>query len=198
MICPVCKKEIGASTGFCPECGQKLDPTAQSLKNENFWNEVNKADSQRNEQYKDLVNKATKEKKAHTNKAIATFIIVIAVLVAGIFGGVKYSAYSSKMVADVQSQLIGQTLTAHDTHMEGLGWIMNEYWQLTFVDDNNLDYAYIETVGPRDNDEVPQYRGTYSYSISRSITGGYKIYTNGATYKLNVNDNNKIRGITRK
>ena len=82
--------------------------------------------------------------------------------------------------------------------MEGLAWIMNEYWQLTFIDKKNLDYAYIETTGPREeDDEVPQYKGTYNYTVSRSITGSYKISTNGATYRLYVNDNNEVQGITR-
>ena len=197
MQCPVCKKEIFNAFGFCPECGQRLEQSAQSSQTGNYWNEMNKADSQRNVQYKKLVNKTTKEKKAQTNKTILTAVFVVVILAVAVFGGMKYHAYSEKMLSDVQSQLIGKTLTAHDTHMEGLGWIMNEYWQLTFIDEKNLDYAYIETTGPRDEDEVPQYKGTYNYTVSRSITGSYKITTNGASYKLNVNENNEVRGITR-
>ena len=52
MRCPFCKKEIENATSFCPECGQKLGQYIQSPEIENYWSEVNKADSQRNEQYK--------------------------------------------------------------------------------------------------------------------------------------------------
>lgn len=198
MLCPYCKKRISNVSGFCSECGQKLEQATQTSKTNDYWNDVNKADSQRNQQYKRLVSKEIKEKRAQANKSIATFIVVMVIAIIAVFGFMKYRAYSSKMVAEIKTLLIGKTLTAHDTHMEGLGWTMNEYWQLTFTDESTLDYAYIETTGPRDDDEIPQYKGTYSYTVSRSITGTYKISTNGDTYELNVNDNNEVQGISRK
>lgn len=198
MLCPYCKKEIGNASGFCPECGQRLSQATQSSKTDSYWNDVNKADSQRNAQYKDLVHKETKEKRAQTNKSIGTVAVIAIIVVCAVIGFIKYQAYSNRMVAQVKSQLVGQTLTAHSVHTEGLGWQMNEYWQLTFKDDQSLDYAYIETTGPRNDDEVPQYKGTYNYTVSRSITGSYKISTNGDTYKLKVNDNNEVRGISRR
>ena len=73
---------------------------------------------------------------------------------------------------------------------------MHEYKQLTFKDENNLDYAYIKTTGPREDDENPQYKGTYGYTITRSVTGNYTIHVNGDTYKLEVNDSNEPTDIS--
>lgn len=198
MRCPFCKKEIGDVISFCPECGQKLEQSAQSSKTEQYWNEVNKADSQRNEQYRDLVNRTTKEKRIRNNKSIAIFGFIVAIIVITVFGGMKYNEYSRRMITEVQVQLVGKTLTAHSTHMEGLGWIIHEYNQLTFKDESSLDYAFISTTGPREEDELPQYRGTYSYTVSRTITGSYKITTDGNVYELKVNDNNEVQGISQK
>lgn len=198
MICPVCKKEIGNVSGFCPKCGQKLEQTNQSSKEiNNYWNEVNTADLQRNIQHKKLVSKTMKEKRTQANKTIVTLIGAAVIFVVVVVGGMKYYTYSKKMISDIQSQLVGQTLTARDKHMEGgFNWIY-EYWELTFIDESYLDYAYIETVGPRDKEELPEYRGKYNYTVSRSITGSYKIITNGTTYKLDVNGNNEVKGISR-
>ncbi len=198
MRCPFCKKEIGDVISFCPECGQKLEQSAQSSKTEQYWNEVNKADSQRNEQYRDLVNRTTKEKRIRNNKSIAIFGFIVAIIVTTVFGGMKYNEYSRRMITEVQAQLVGKTLTAHSTHMEGLGWIIHEYNQLTFKDESSLDYAFISTTGPREENELPQYRGTYSYTVSRTITGSYKITTDGNVYELKVNDNNEVQGISQK
>lgn len=113
----------------------------------------------------------------------------------GIF---KYQQYQSQMVDEVKEGLVGETFTAHSTHMEGLGWIHHEYWQLKFVDEESLEYSYIQTVGPAEDDEIPKYQGTYSYTVSRSITGKYTVRVNGASYELKVNDENVPRGISRK
>ena len=45
---------------------------------------------------------------------------------------------------------------------------------------------------------LPQYEGTYNYTVSRTITGSYKISTDGKVYELKVNDNNEVTGISRK
>ena len=103
-----------------------------------------------------------------------------------------------QLIAEMQAQLVGKTLTAHSTHMEGLGWIIHEYSQLTFNDESSLDYAFISTTGPKEEDELPQYEGTYNYTVSRTITGSYKISTDGKVYELKVNDNNEVTGISRK
>lgn len=198
MRCPFCKKEIGNAISFCPDCGQKLVKSTQSIKIENYWNRVNKADLQRNAQYKDLVNRTTKEKRSQINKFIVTFVFVVVIVLVIVFGRMKYNDYSTRMVVKVQTQLIGKTLTSHSTHMEGLGWMIHEYRQLTFIDENTLSYAYISTTGPRDEDEVPKYKGTYNYTISRTVMGNYQISTDGTIYELNVSDNNDVRGISQK
>lgn len=198
MICPFCNKEIVESTGFCPECGQKLVQLEQSSKTENYWNEINRADSQRLEQYKDLVNKSIKERSVRINRAFMTLIFVAVIVIAIVVGNIKYHAYSAEKLSDVQAQLIGKTFIAHSTHVEGLGWVVHEYRQLTFKDTNTLDYAYIGTRGARDENELPEYEGTYNYTVSRSITGSYKISTDGTAYELEVNDDNEVQGISQK
>ena len=125
------------------------------------------------------------------NKTLITSVGILAAIVAVIIGGMQFNNNQKKMIAQVQSQLPGKTFTAHDSHMEGFGWIMHEYKQLTFKDENSLDYAYIKTTGPREDDEKPQYKGTYEYTITRSVTGNYTIHVNGNTYKLKVNDSNE-------
>ena len=124
-------------------------------------------------------------------------VLIVIVLVAGAFGIFKFQQYQTQMINQVMAELVGKTLTAHSTHMEGLGWIHHEYWQLSFVDESNLDYAYIQTVGPAEDDEKPEYKGTYSYTVSRSVTGKYTIKVNGTTYELNVNDENVPKSISR-
>lgn len=198
MRCPFCKKEIGNTTSFCPECGRKLEQFTQSSKTENYWNEVNKAASQRNEQYKDLIDKTIKERRRINNKFIMTVVFVAAITMTVILGGIEYNKYSSRLIAEMQTQLVGKTLTAHSTHMQGLGWIIHEYSQLTFNDESSLDYAFISTTGPKEEDELPQYKGTYNYTVSRTITGSYKISTDGKVYELEVNDNNEAIGISQK
>lgn len=182
---------------FCPECGQRVSMSAQTAKMDNYWNNVNQEDLQRSQQYKSMINKQTREKHIQTNKSIMTLVLVGAIIAAAVVGVVKFQEYQTKMLNEVKKALVGQTLTAHDSHMAGLGWIYHQYWQLNFTDENNLDYFYIETVGPRESDENPEYKGTYHYTVSRSITGEYKIHTDEATYELSVNDENIPSGISR-
>ena len=198
MICPFCGKSIPDNTMYCPECGQSINNKPVQKDNTDFWNSVNKEDLKREKQYKDLVEKESNEKRVQVRKQFFTIIMVCVVVAVSVLGFLKYQSYSKKMTDNIKQQLIGQTLTAHSDHMEGLGWIKHEYWQLTFKDESNLDYAYIKTTGLREKDEVPEYKGTYNYSISRSVTGGYSVRTNGTTYKLYVNDNNIPTGISRK
>ena len=102
MRCPFCKKEIGNFTSFCPECGQKLDQYVQSPEIENYWNEVNKADLQRNEQYKDWLDGTNKARRREINKSIAIFVFIAVIIMAVVFGTMKYNDYLKKMDAEVQ------------------------------------------------------------------------------------------------
>lgn len=197
MICPYCKKQIIDNNQFCPECGQNLAVTSGTDSTDTFWGTVNKEDTERHRKYKDITDRSVKDVRDRRNKSLVTVIILLAAIVAAIFGIMQFSKYQNEMTEKVMSELVGKTLTAQDSHVEGLGWIHYEYWQLTFIDEENLDYAYIETVGPREDDEKPVYEGTYSYTLSRSVFGNYTIRVNGTTYKLNVNDSNKPTGISR-
>lgn len=197
MICPYCKKEITVDTGFCPECGQDISNSTRQNQSDSYWKNVNREDTERSKEYKNLVNKEKQEVRTRKNKALVSTVLILIVLVAGAFGIFKFQQYQTQMINQVKAELVGKTLTAHSTHMEGLGWIHHEYWQLSFVDESNLDYAYIQTVGPAEDDEQPEYKGTYSYTVSRSVTGKYTIKVNGTTYELNVNDENVPKSISR-
>ena len=196
MICPYCKKEITVDTGFCPECGQDISNSTPQNLSDSYWKNVNFEDIERSKEQNNLINKEKQEARTRKNKALISTILVLIALVSGGFGIFKFQQYQIQMINEVKAGLVGKTLTAHSTHMEGLGWIYHEYWQLSFGDENNLDYAYIETVGPTEDDEQPEYEGTYSYTVSRSLTGKYTIKVNGTTYELNVNNENVPQGIS--
>lgn len=196
MICPYCNKQISDDNQFCPECGQGINANLNTNSAKSYWGEVNKEDSERIRQYKEITNGGTKNIRNRRNKSMVVIVILVAAVIVTVFGVIQFNKYQKKMVSQVQAELLGKTLMAHDSHMEGLGWIHHEYWQLTFKDDTNLDYAYIETIGPREDDEEPQLKGTYSYNITRSIFGKYTISVNGEKFILNVTEDNKPKSIT--
>lgn len=196
MVCPYCGKTISDNPQFCPECGQNIVNSGSINSANSYWGAVNKEDVERNKQYKDIEKQGVKNIRDRRNKTLITSVVILVAIVAVIIGGMQFNNNQKKMIAQVQSQLPGKTFTAHDSHMEGFGWIMHEYKQLTFKDENNLDYAYIKTTGPREDDENPQYKGTYGYTITRSVTGNYTIHVNGDTYKLKVNDSNEPTDIS--
>lgn len=197
MICPYCNKQISDKNQFCPECGQNLATASENNSANSFWRTVNKEDSERNRKYKDITDRGVKNVRDRRRKSIVTAIVLLIAVIAAIFGIMQFGKYQNEMTEQVMSELVGKTFTASDSHMEGLGWIHYEYWQLTFKDEDNLDYAYIETVGPREDDEKPVYEGTYSYTLSRSMFGNYTVSVNGTTYKIKVNDSNEPTGISR-
>lgn len=197
MICPYCSKQISDKNQFCPECGQNLATASENNLANSFWGTVNKEDSERNRKYKDITDRGVKNVRDRRRKSIVTAIVLLIAVIAAIFGIMQFGKYQNEMTEQVMSELVGKTFTASDSHMEGLGWIHYEYWQLTFKDEDNLDYAYIETVGPREDDEKPVYEGTYSYTLSRSMFGNYTVSVNGTTYKIKVNDSNEPTGISR-
>lgn len=197
MVCPYCKKEIKTNTGFCPECGQDISGAKHQNQSDAYWKNVNQEDFERSKEYKDLVDKSKREANSRRSKKLVTTIVVLVAITLSALGIFKFQQHQNQLIDEVQSGLVGKTMTAHSTHMEGLGWIHHEYWQLTFVDEETLDYAYIQTVGPAEDDEKPKYQGTYSYTVSRSITGKYTIHVNGSTYELRVSDDNVPRSISR-
>lgn len=196
MICPYCKKEIKDNTGFCPECGQDISVTENKNQTDIYWRNINKEGVKRSEEYKSLVKRSKQEAAKRRNKYLLTTVFVLVLIGGSVLGLIRFQQYQKQMLEEVNAGLVGKTLTAHSSHMEGLGWIHHEYWQLTFIDEGNLEYAYIQTVGPKEDDENPEYKGTYSYSVSRSITGKYTIEVNGESYELKVDDDNVPKSIS--
>lgn len=196
MICPYCKKEIKDNTGFCPECGQDISITENKNQTDIYWRNINKEGVKRSEEYKSLVKRSKQEAAKRRNKYLLTTVFVLVLIGGSVLGLIRFQQYQKQMLGEVNAGLVGKTLTAHSSHMEGLGWIHHEYWQLTFIDEGNLEYAYIQTVGPKEDDENPEYKGTYSYSVSRSITGKYTIEVNGESYELKVDDDNVPKSIS--
>ena len=197
MICPYCSKQIGNNNQFCPECGQPIVLNSHTESTKSYWGAVNKEDIDRSRKYKDIIDRENKNTRDRRIKMVITTSILLLIAISAGLGLVKLSHYQKKMMNQVHEQLKGKTFIAHASHVEGLGWIYHEYWQLTFKDEENLDYAYIETVGPREEKEKPKYKGTYSYTLSRSLFGNYTVYVNGTTYKLKVSDDNIPTGISR-
>ncbi len=197
MLCPYCKKEIKTDTGFCPECGQDILNNARQSQSDSYWKNVNQEDTERSKEYKNLVNKERQKARTRKRKVVISNILILIVVATGIFGVFKFQEYQTEMLNQVKTELIGKTLTAHSSHMDGIFWTQHEYWQLSFVDESNLDYAYIQTVGSAEDHENPKYQGTYTYTLSRSVIGKYTIKVNGDTYELKVNNKNIPQSISR-
>ncbi len=197
MLCPYCKKEIKTNTGFCPECGQDILNNARQSQSDSYWKNVNQEDTERSKEYKNLVNKERQKARTRKRKVVISNILILIVVATGIFGVFKFQEYQTEMLNQVKTELIGKTLTAHSSHMDGIFWTQHEYWQLSFVDESNLDYAYIQTVGSAEDHEKPKYQGTYTYTLSRSVIGKYIIKVNGDTYELKVNNKNIPQSISR-
>lgn len=195
-ICPYCKKEIVRNLNFCSNCGQELFGVKDSEKVGAYWNAANEEAREWSKQSKIYAEKKKQEELMHRKQSLSVKLLIAVIIIIGVFSVYKVQNYQSQMINQVKQQLIGKTMKTHSTHMEGLGWIYHEYYQLTFKDNDTLDYAYIETVGPASDEEQPRYQGTYSYTISLSLMGEYTVKVNGDTYKLNVNDENKPTSIS--
>lgn len=197
MFCPYCKKELKINTEFCPHCGQNITEAKKQSQIDDYWEKIDQENIKYLKKYKRLAEESKREANIHRNKKMATIIIVLAIIIISALSILKFQQYRNNLIDEVKIGLVDKTLTAHSTHMEGLGWIHHEYWQLTFIDEENLDYSYIQTVGPAEDDEKPVYKGTYSYKVSRSIVGKYTIKFNGNSFELRVNDENIPKSISR-
>lgn len=197
MICPYCKKEIMNSADFCPECGQDITNITHQDQSDSYWKNVNRENIESFKTYNKLINEEKQQIRTRKNKTFIATALMLVLLIVGTLGVIKYWQYHTQMIDQVRVELVGKTMTAHDSHMEGLGFIYHEYWQLTFIDNGTLDYSYLKTIGPAEGDEQPKYQGTYSYTLSRSITGKFTIKVNGVTYRLKVNENNVPKSISR-
>lgn len=196
MVCPYCKKQINESNIYCPECGQRIENSEECNSVNSFWRMTKKENEERYQKYKEITDQSIIDIYNSKRKLTIIAFVVLFFLCVSICGGIQYNSYENKMKKQVLAELPGKTFTAHSTHMEGLGWIHHEYKELSFKDEKNVDYSYLETVGPREDNEIPKLEGTFEYTISRTITGNYVVNVNGMTYKLKVDDNNIPIGIS--
>lgn len=190
MICPYCKNKINEGKDFCPICGQQISYNSTSKKMDVYWEKVNSEAVKETEQMSKKNKRINREVNANRNKFIIAIIAVVIIIIGIVFGIRKYQQYKEDMIREVELNLPGKTMTAHSSHVEGLGWIYHEYRQFTFTEEGMVDYYYIETTGPKEDDEIPEYQGTYTYTVARSFIGNYKIDINGETYELSVDDDN--------
>lgn len=196
MICPYCKQNIKEGEDFCPVCGQQISNNSTSKKIDVYWERVNNEAVKESEKFSKKNKRINREVNTNRNKFLIAIIAVIVIIIGIIFGIRKYQQYQEDMIREVELNLAGKTMTAHSSHVEGLGWIYHEYRQFTFTEESMVDYYYIETIGPKEEDEMPEYQGTYGYTVARSVIGNYKININGETYELSVDDNNIPTGIS--
>lgn len=197
MICPYCNKEIDDGLRFCPECGQEITDNSGEAISNLYWNAIDKEENERERQYRKKMEHNQKKEREKRQESMIRTVIAAAAILAIICGFLQIHNYQITMTGQIAERLAGKKFTAHASHMEGLGNIYHEYWQLTFKDNHSLEYAYIKTLGPREKDEQPVYKGTYSYRLSMSIFGNYTVHANGATYKLEVNKDNMPVDISR-
>lgn len=190
MICPYCKKEVQAEGDFCPECGQLVQNCGKQEQSEVYWRNVNREDSAR---FRTDQSQAAEKKRMRNllrNKKAVAGAVLLAVIAAVCLGVFRYQRYNNQQISAVRRNLAGKTMTATADHAEGLGTLYYEYWQLTFQPDGTVRYAYIETQGPAESNEKPRYQGTYSYTLTRSMTGKYTLLVNGEEYELEVGSDN--------
>lgn len=196
MICPYCKHEILVNAEFCPECGQKITNNTSQNQVSSYWENVNRKNIGRSKEYRDIVTKDRHEIRIRKIKVTFIAALILIIFISSTFGIIKFQQYQTQMVKQIKTELVGKTFITHSSHIEGFGWVYHEYWQLSFIDENKLDYSYIKTSGPAEEDEQPQYIDTYSYTIVRSITGKYTVEVNGTTFELYVNEENIPQGIS--
>ena len=196
MVCKYCGKPVQGNSRYCPSCGQTLSEQAGKNGSGSYWNKVNAEDRARAKATGDIADRDAKTEQSRKRKTRTLIIALVIVMAAAVIGGVMLRNARKAEEAMVRQELVGRTLLAHDSHIEGLGNIIHEYWQLTFVDDTTADYAYVSTLGPRGNEE-PHYVGTYTYTITHSVFGDYTILVDGTKYKLELNGDKLPSGLSR-
>lgn len=190
MNCPYCNKQISDNTQFCPHCGQTVSNGNNSNKVNSYWDKVNQEDKKRSSEYGAVMKEKAQIKNSLRAKAIIIAIVIIGVAVAGIIAFVNIQADSSQKLEQVKKELPGNTYDCSYSQMEAGFFIHYYFYKLKINNDGTLDYYYLTTVGPKDEDDEYELKGTYSYEVSRSIFGKYEIKTNGESFTLNVDDEN--------
>ena len=195
MNCPYCNKQIPDNTRFCPHCGQTVEIGNSSSSVNSYWGKVNQEDRQRSAQYGAVMNEKAQIQNSRRMKSIVIAIVVVALFAGGIFGFINIQSDSTKKLEQVKTELPGNSYTCQYSQTEAGFWIHYYYYKLDFNKDGTLDYYYLTTVGPRENDDKFEHKGTLIYDISRSIFGKYESKVNGDSFILNVDDENHPKSI---
>ena len=188
MICPYCNKEVSGSTQYCPQCGQSISAEVDSTTSNAYWDNVRSNDANRSQQYKTVINEHNKIESTRKKQNIKIVIVLVILAVTGVAGILGYQKYQANALAQVKSDLVGTTMKCSYSNMEAGFWIHYYYYTLEFKDQEMLDYYYLTTIGPAENDEKPKYQDTYTYTVTRSIFGKYVISVNGQKFILNLSD----------
>lgn len=193
MNCPYCNQQISDNIQFCPHCGQTVsngNGNGNNNKVNTYWNKVNQDDKKRASEYGAVMKEKAQIKNSLRAKAIIIAIVIIGVAVAGIIAFVNIQADSSKKLEQVKKELPGNTYDCSNSHMEVGFSIRWNFYKLEINNDGTLNYYYLSRIGPKNKDDKYEFKGTYSYEVSRSIFGKYEIKTNGESFTLNVDDEN--------
>lgn len=190
MKCPYCKKEIDNSSVFCVNCGQNIGKNEDTITSDKYWSTIENDDKKRNQEH---LKKSFAQKK-HNNsmraKKIVLFI-VIAVIVSSIILVISniISNNNEELLA-VKENLSGQELKCSYSQTEAGFWIHYYYYKIKFNDDGTLDYYYLTTIGPAEEDDSYEHKGNYIYAIDRTILGDYIIEFANEKFTMEVSSNN--------
>lgn len=186
MQCPYCGKQTGVNEQFCPNCGQSMLNGTPDKTMGNYWGKLNDKNAAIAKEERDKTSRMIKHAHKQRRKTIFSLLIVGILIAVGCLGTMKLSKYNEEMTIKMQDALIGKSFTTHLVK-DSMIAIRYQYRQLTFKDSFNVAYAYIETTGPAEDNEKPKYKGTYSYTLSRTFWGTYAIIVNGEKYELRTN-----------
>lgn len=194
MKCPYCSTEITIQTDFCPNCGQSIVATDYGAqKVDEFWNEASENDRLRFQQHKDIVDDYLHLEKSNRYRTIAVWATMLLVSLAIVFGIYHYSTESSAQMARVQASLPGHSFSCTYVTTTGLPLFTtsHHYCMLKFSDDGTV--SYYESFGRNDPKEL---KGTYQYTVNRSIGGKYTIAFSGMKFELEVTRDYEVNSIS--
>ena len=134
---------------------------------------------------RDRIKNAEEKEKKRNILIIASVIILIIVAIATV-----RSIENDRAIAELRADLVGGTIDVYSTYSEGFA-VYHEYWKLTFIDENTVDYYYLRSRGPKGYKEELDSYGPHSYSIYRALSGDYKLRVKGHVFTLEQDPENK-------
>ena len=197
MICPYCNNQINDENPFCPKCGQTLVSPSQTDAVKAYWNTTYQEERERCNEYEYWLKKSVDNVRQNRHESMGLIMLLLVVTVGFLFGMNRYYDHQNEMIESMREALVGKTFSTKDSYHDITLSHYYQYWSLTFKDKENLDYAYLETLGPCEDGEKPEYKGTYPYTLSRSMSGKYTITIQNEKYTLEVDENNAPKGISR-